>query len=218
MTHPSRCDDTAGVSQFGLTGSSPPPSSSCWPARLSPLLHRNSSSVSCHSPSAWLIQTTRSSPCPVSRSVQTDPVMTPEPMKDKHGNVFIFTLNLFAWGWCWCSSFHVCYTRPCETGQTWPSVSASAPESSFSPWDLGGKSNRKTKWNVTIWHDKHSGEFINVEYIPHSQVWGSSNEWGTKPEATKICFRIWCQRRSISTPPTNLIEENRLPEETEANS
>lgn len=98
MTHPSRCDDTAGVSQFGLTGSSPPPSSSCWPARLSPLLHRNSSSVSCHSPSAWLIQTTRSSPCPVSRSVQTDPVMTPEPMKDKHGNVFIFTLNLFAWG------------------------------------------------------------------------------------------------------------------------
>lgn len=72
-----------------------PPSTSCWPAHLSalrievPLLFP--AILLLHRESWW----PGIKPCPVSRNVQTDLVMTLKQSKDKHVNVFIFTFNPF---------------------------------------------------------------------------------------------------------------------------
>lgn len=63
ILHP-LCDDTGGTAPFSLMGPSPL-SSSGWLTHPSPLLHLNSSSVSCHSTCAPSVVIARHPPCPV---------------------------------------------------------------------------------------------------------------------------------------------------------
>lgn len=110
--------------------SSSPPSATCWPARLLPASHLNSSSVSCHYPCARWVLTGRHPPCPVCPEVRRQTQWWPPQSNERqtwkciyiHSSPRLLVVSR-------CASFHVCHTRACETGWTWPSV----------PRNLGGK-------------------------------------------------------------------------------
>lgn len=133
----------------------------------------------------------------VSISVQEDPRMTPQPLKDKHGNVFIFTLYLVEG--CW-PSFHTCHAKACETGQFphWRPIVHMSKKSNTGSWNH----QKKKKW---VQARSYTSELNSVEKIHHSsEVARMSVEQTLKPQSQRSGNDV---TTTLSQPGRRILEK-----------
>lgn len=162
----------------------------------------NSFSVSCNSLRAWWAKRPGIHPALCFQKCADRPDNDPQNLRKTNMDMYLYSPLTPVACVSRCPSFHFCYTRLCETGQTWPSVSLPAPQSVFSPRDGGGKSDTGRLCHNLLWHNNqtsayHSGELNRVDKMRHSQVWIAQKCEEQNLKITKTVYRMWCQRGFI---------------------